>query len=152
MLPKYTFWFLLLRPSHFKKLWGLAKWEPENATFGHIKSYFDQSETTYSKQFFLKNIFFSVLGSIYSKNRCKLHCKSFINLHFMHKLYWMKTEWDQARFGSALKIQFNMKTAFFFNLVSNCNIFVERAKTVEIWILISKLLKHLNKVLDIHLL
>ena len=113
MLPKYTFWFLLLRPSHFKKLWGLAKWEPENATFGHIKSYFDQSETTYSKQFFLKNIFFSVLGSIYSKNRCKLHCKSFINLHFMHKLYWMKTEWDQARFGSALKIQFNMKTALF---------------------------------------
>ena len=22
----------------------------------------------------------------------------FINLRFMHKLYWMKTEWDQARF------------------------------------------------------
>ena len=25
--------------------------------------------------------------------------KDFINLHFMHKLYWLKTEWDQARFS-----------------------------------------------------
>ena len=24
--------------------------------------------------------------------------KGFINLDFMHKLYWMKTEWGQARF------------------------------------------------------
>ena len=24
--------------------------------------------------------------------------KGFIDLRFMHKLYWMKTEWDQARF------------------------------------------------------
>jgi hypothetical protein len=23
----------------------------------------------------------------------------FINLRFMQKLYWMKTEWDQARFS-----------------------------------------------------
>ena len=23
--------------------------------------------------------------------------KGFINLRFLHKLYWMKTEWDQAR-------------------------------------------------------
>ena len=29
--------------------------------------------------------------------------KVFINLSFMHKLYWMKTEWDQARFSGLVK-------------------------------------------------
>ena len=28
------------------------------------------------------------------------HNKGFINLRFLHKLNWMKTEWDQARFSS----------------------------------------------------
>ena len=29
--------------------------------------------------------------------------KGFINQQFMHKLYWMKTDWDQARFSGLLK-------------------------------------------------
>ena len=31
------------------------------------------------------------------------HTKGFINLCFLHKLNWMKTEWDQARFSSLVK-------------------------------------------------
>ena len=59
-----------------KKTEKILRNESKNQYYGLIKSFFAQSETTFLKQFFLNfNFLFSVLGSLFSRNRCKLRRK-----------------------------------------------------------------------------
>ena len=45
--------------------------------------------------------------------------KGFINQHFMHKLYWIKTEWYQARFSGLVQRSIKSTIVFFLSNLLN---------------------------------